>query len=387
MAYQSGWVSIVEFEDGQVVADKLDAGFGAIDTQLAIWDNVINENFLFLKPQVDEVNLPRYPVGDPKAGQVKEGVLYYDDAQHSFIGKNDISDTKLNLGSEMIERVWTPDATAIGEGLAVTVHDSDIQDGAVEVTLASCTSFASAIVFGVTTSTIGASGTSVGIVTKEGRVNGVATNDIAVNGLVYLGENGTFVKSINDVTTPQNAVVTVIGYVVKASSTPTAMDGVIYVNIQNIISLPNVVAYMKRILPTTSTSLYDVPLVVDGFDPLISGGVLMPYNAANGEVLSTNVGIYDAVINFNMSFTDIGNIPRHVLIEVMEDDGAGGVVAAVQSLREISRDSVVLGASFTETFGGDADMMYYVQVSCVDATLGNFVIENFSFSLKSIDLR
>jgi len=375
MAYDIEWSSILDLQEGQEISDGFNLTFGNIETFL----NDLNNRY----------EAPKYLQFVPQTVDpvVTAGGFYYDANQHSFIAKNDVIGTKLNVGSEMIERVWTPDVVAIGEGLAVTVHESDLQDGAVEVTLASCTSFASAIVFGITTSTVGAAGASVGIITKEGRVNGVATNDIAVNGLIYLGENGTFVKSINDVTTPQNAVVTVVGYVVKASSTPTAMDGVIYVNIQNIISLPNVVAYMKRILPTTATSLDNVPLIVDGYDPLISGGVLMPYNVANGEVLSTNVGIYDAVINFNMSFTDIGNTPRHVLIEVMEDDGAGGVIPAVQSLREISRDSTTLGASFTETFGGDANMMYYVQVSCIDATLGNFVIENFSFSLKSIDLR
>ena len=207
--YQSGWSSIIELQDGQVVSDALDDAFiNNIDIALAEIDSVLNGagyQHIIFTPQATE----------PSA--LTEGMMYYDLPTHTFVGVNDIAGTRLNIGYELNERCSNHTGATIPDGKVVAVSGTDVDDN-FEMLLADSTLLDTAVAFGVTTSS--SLDGEIALVTTNGRVNGVDTVGIGVNETVYLGTLGNLVG-----TAPE--IATVVGYVVKAQSGIGVADGVL----------------------------------------------------------------------------------------------------------------------------------------------------------------
>ena len=371
MAYSSGWTAIVGLQSGQEVSNKYDGAFTNIDLALADIDSILNglgyDKIQFI-PQATE----------PTA--LTEGAMYYDLPTHSFVAIDDITGTRLNLGHEVNERAYNPDlVVTIPEGRAVAVTSTDAND-VIEIGFADASTLDTAVAFGMTTSTFGPE--SVGKVTKLGRVNSVDTAGILVNGVVYLSDVGD-----GSLTGTAPEIATVIGYVIKEQSAPAVADGVIYVDPQSIVALPNVVAFMNQDTPTASTTLTATPIAISSYDELDSNGIIMDYDFLTGIITAPSDGIYDMTIDFGTNYNDIGNSIQHLLVEIMADNGVDAPYRVGQYNKEVAKNSTSTNGSMTKTFNGERDVQYYLQISCPDDTFANFVLENVSFSLKSIDIR
>ncbi len=368
MAYESGWQSIVQLQTGVVVSNKFNLAFYNIDLALADIDGVLNGtgyDYVQLKPT------------DTPPDPLAEGMLYYDNPTHSLVAINDIAGTKLNIGYEVVERCSNHTGSIIRDGKVVAVGNIDVDDN-FEMILADSNLLDTAVAFGVTTSE--SDDGQIALVTREGRVNDIDTVGIPVNGTAYLGNNGNLTGTPPPITT-------VIGYVVKAQSAPGEADGVIYISPRSIISLPNVVAFMNQSAPTASASLGATPFTVINYDSDDSGGVIMSYEVGAGTILAPADGIYDMTIDFGTNYTDIGNNVQHLLVEIMADNGVDAPRVVGQYNKEVAKNSTSTNGSMTKTFKGEIDTTYYMRMSCPDDTFASFVLENVSFSLKSIDIR
>jgi len=193
-----------------------------------------------------------------------------------------------------------------------------------ETVLADASTLDTAVAFGMTTSEFAAEG--LGKVTKMGRVNSVDTAGIGVNGTIYLSDIGD-----GSLTGTPPEIATVIGYVIKAQSQAGAADGIIYVNPQNIIALPNVVAFMNQSSPTLATTLTATPVEIDAYDDTDSGGIIMDYVPLAGIITAPANGIYDMTIDFATNYTDIGQSVIHLLVQIMADNGVDAPYEVGQS--------------------------------------------------------
>jgi len=113
----------------------------------------------------------------------------------------------------------------------------------------------------------------------------------------------------------------------------------------------------------------------------------MTYEFLAGTILAPANGIYDMTIDFGTNYNDIGNSVQHLLVEIMADNGVDTPAPVGQYNKEVAKNSTSTNGSMTKTFRGYVDTTYYLRMSCPDDTFANFVLENVSFSLKSIDIR
>ena len=368
MAYESGWNTIIELQTGQTVSDAYNSAFGNIDLALADIDTILNGSgykWINFAPQATE------------PASLVEGQMYYDLPTHTFVAVNDIAGTRLNLGYELNERCSNHTGSTIPEGKVVAVSDTDVDDN-FEMLLADSTLLSTAVAFGVTTSS-SADG-EIGLVTTKGRVNGIDTVGIPVNGTVYLGTAGNLTGSAPEITT-------IVGYVVKAQSNAGVTDGIIYVATRSIVSLPNVVAFMNQNTPTASITLGTTPVPVANYDELDSGGRIMTYEFGAGTILAPANGIYDMTIDFGTDYAETTDNATHLLMQIMADNGVDAPYEVGRYNKEVAKRSVTTNGSMTKTFNGVVDTTYYLVMSAPDEDFTNFVLENVSFSLKSIDIR
>ena len=366
--YDSNWSSIIELQDGQVVSDALDSAFGNIDTALLDIDTKLNGagySHIILTPQAVE----------PAA--LSEGMMYYDLVTHTFVAINDIDGTRLNLGYELNERCSNHTGATITDGKVVAVSGTDVDDN-FEMILADSTLLNTAVAFGVTTSS-SADG-EVALVTTKGRVNGVDTVGIGENEPIYLGTLGNLVGIAPEITT-------VVGHVVKAQSGVGIADGVIYVAPRSIISLPNVVAFMNQNTPTASITLSTTPVPVDNYDVNDSAGIIMGFVPLTGIITAPSNGIYDMTIDFGVDYTETTDNATHLLMQIMANNGVDAPYEVGRYNKEVAKRSVTTNGSMTKTFTGEKNVQYYLQMSAPDEDFTAFVLENVSFSLKSIDIR
>jgi len=306
-----------------------------------------------------------------------EGTLYYNSAAHTLVIKNDIAGTNLNLGHEIVSRCYNPSTTlTINEGDVVAITAIQAND-VLEIIPASAADLTTAVIFGVATSTFLPE--TLGMVTKMGAVHSVDTKGIVVNGAIYLSETDGQLTGVSP------AISSLVGYVIQPSTIDTK-DGVIYVDTRSIVSLPNVVAYMNQNVPTAAADLGTIGMFVTHYDADDSGAVIMEYSTTDGTITAPADGIYDMTIDFGTNYTDIGNTVQHLLVEIMADNGVD-LIQVGQYNKEVAKNSSSTNGSMTKTFKGNKDWIYYMAMSCPDDTFQDFVLENVSFSLKSIDIR
>ena len=370
MAYASGWSSIVELQSGQVVSDAYDNAFANIDFALGEIDVMLNgAGYEYIQ----------YILNTTPPSVLAEGMMYYDQPSHSFVAIDDIVGTKLNLGHELDERAYNISGQVILEGKVVAVGGQDAND-VIEITLANASLLATAVAFGISTSEFAVGG--IGKVVKLGRVHGVDTAGVGVNGLLYLDDIAG-----GGLTGTPPEITTIVGYVIEEQSGVGVADGTIYVEPRSIISLPNVVAYMNQNTATSSITLSTTPIVIDNFNSGLSGGIIMPYFPSTGIITAPANGIYDMTIDFATDYEQTTDNATHLLIQIMADNGVDAPYEVGKYNKEVARRSVSTNGSMTKTFRGEKDVNYYMQVSATDEDFTLFILENVSFSLKSIDIR
>ena len=371
MAYFSGWSSIIELQDGQVVSNALDVAFGNIDTALTDIDTKLNGagySHIILTPQATE----------PAA--LSEGMMYYDLVTHTFVAINDIDGTRLNFGYELNERCSNHTGDIILEAKVIAVSQVNV-DSSFEIMLAKADLLETAVAFGVTTSEFAVGG--IGAVTKIGRVNGIDTLGLAANAPLYLSDT-----EAGGITGTPPAIKTVIGYVVQAQTAPAEKNGVIYIDIRSAVALPNVVGFMNQDAATLAAPIDDTPVAVVDYslDAGDSGSVISTISTPLGTINSPLGGIYEASVYFDISFTPTNDNVRHLSFDIVEDDG-GAISTVATYSKEMHKNAEGSSASFNKTFTSKKNAVYHLEYRAgAGEDFADFILQSVSFSLKSINI-
>lgn len=223
---------------------------------------------------------------DATAPPHEEGVVFYDEVDHSLCYYNDATGVTVNLGREMLVRVRNNTGADLVDGQIVYISGADASWPIVSLAKAD-TAAASQTTLGMVTSYIVAGG--YGYVCVNGVVHDLDTHLYAAGSQLYLSD--TTAGAFTDVAPLQPYYEVAIGTVLTSDATA----GKVFVHISKKPwhpSLELVDAEATHTLPTTATIFAPAAMTViynDGFT----------YDTANGVITINTSGSYSFSITFN----------------------------------------------------------------------------------------
>lgn len=234
----------------------------------------------------------------------EEGMLFYDQVDHSLAYYNDDSQVKVNIGREELVRVYNDTGSLLANKTVVYVNGATL--GWPTVSKASATTeIDSQSVIGLVTSDIGDS--EYGYVCISGMVNGVDTSAFPEGSVVYL--SNTF-GGLTDVPPLQPSYEVEVATVVVSD----AVNGKLLVNVDKKEWHPSLTVVDDR----TSVPLPVIPTIYTGGTVLISDG--FSYDPLNGEVFISTSGSFGFTILLN-AVPSSSN--KNIYFYVEEDTGSG----------------------------------------------------------------
>lgn len=238
----------------------------------------------------------------------EEGVLFYDQVDHSLAYYNDDSQVKVNIGREELVRVYNNTGSLLVNKTVVYINGAI--SGWPTVSKASATTeLDSQSVIGLVISDI--ENSEYGYVCISGMVNGVDTSTFTEGSVVYL--SNAF-GELTDVPPLQPSYEVEVATVVVSD----AVNGKLLVNVDKKEWHPSLTVVDDR----TSVSLPTVPTVYTGGTVLISDG--FSYDPLNGEVFISTSGSFGFTILLNAIRPLIS---RNIYFYAEEDTGSGWVVS------------------------------------------------------------
>ena len=157
-----------------------------------------------------------------------EGRVFYDSTAHTLNYYNDNSQMSVNIGQEQIVRVRNQTGSTIPDGTVVYVNGATGNTPTIALALA--TSFSTADIIGVTTTSIANNG--FGYVTINGLVNGLDTSAFADGDSVFLSATTPGAYTATEPTRPNYSIQ--VGVVLRSSpSVGTLLVSVKIVSVEN----------------------------------------------------------------------------------------------------------------------------------------------------------
>jgi hypothetical protein len=154
------------------------------------------------------------------------GQLSYDAVSKTILADVGFDSVRVNLGQEMQVRFFNSGAPILN-GTVINGGGVDPVNNVVIGTAADTSSPAtSSVILGVATMDVPTG--EVGIATRYGEVRDVATGSLVAGGVLYASASGGFQGTFPNY--PSRVVI--LGTVIKESSTPSAKDGIIFVDSQ-----------------------------------------------------------------------------------------------------------------------------------------------------------
>jgi len=197
----------------------------------------------------------------------QEGRVFYDSAAHTLCYFNDNTQMTVNIAQEQIVRVRNRTGVSIADGQVVYV--SGATGNTPDITLALATSFTTADIIGVTTTTIAHN--AFGYVTINGLVNGLDTSAYADGTPVFLSPSVPGGVTATEPVAPNYSIQ--VGVILRASpSVGTLLVSVQIVSTesQHIVGDLRLNSYTVATLPAAGTA-GRIAYVTDGTAPTYLG--------------------------------------------------------------------------------------------------------------------
>jgi hypothetical protein len=214
---------------------KIIAYNGIIDSQVVYTSELANISGSLVKKTGDLMSGTLVMSGagiriaTPTAPLWTEGMIFYDEAQHTLAYYNDNPEVTVNVGQEQLIRVRNQTGSTISNGKAVYISGSSGSHPL--ISLADNDNTNSHSVIGVATHDI--NDNENGYITVNGKVNGLNTNGYSAAGvMLWLGEDGNLTEL--EPIAPEHKVK--IGYVIRKHTN----EGSILVNIDNGLDLSDI---------------------------------------------------------------------------------------------------------------------------------------------------
>lgn len=318
---------------------------------------------------IDNLQSPAYiPITPSPTPPVvhTEGALFYDETTHSISYYNDVSSMTLNVGQEVVARVYNNTGNTISNGQVVR-GDSGAIGGVPTVNLAQADLLSTSVVAGVATHDI--PDATEGFITVIGTLSGINTSAFLVGTRLYLSDT---VAGGYDDSPPERA--SYIGQVLVSD----VSNGKIIIRPKSLTELPSALGSMNG-------GHADSALTADTWYPVInytgSTNVIMTTDETNGSITALISGKYKITASIAVIFDTIGNTQETFYVRIVGDGGTTS--AAIPSF--LPRDGTAASAYptfFTELVGGEA---YTMEVSCTDSLTG-VTYPLASFAIETVHL-
>lgn len=275
--------------------------------------------------------------------QHQEGVLFYDYTDHSLAYYNEEENVTVNIGREMLVRVYNNSGVALTDGDAVYISGTDTNFPGV-VKASATTEITSKSILGLVTAPIEIGG--YGYVCVSGVVNDVDTSEYATGTILYLSTTSGL---LTDVAPLQPNYVVEMCTVIYSSAT----QGRVYVRVDKRDWFPSIELVddvASVVLPTTPT-VFVVPTIVynDGFS----------YNTTTGVMTTTVSSSYSLDIKFNAQ-PSASN--KNIYFYAEEDTGSGWVIDkySARKLELINQTETEVVISVSHYYPMGTKIRYYI---------------------------
>ena len=259
-----------------------------------------------------------------------EGLLFYDNADHSLAYYNEEENVTVNLGRELLVRVYNTSGALLVDGDVVYISGTDTNFPGVVKADASNKATSEAIL-GIVTAPLEAN--TYGYVCVSGTVSGLNTSAYATGTILYLSETTGLLTNIPPI---QPAYVVEMCTVVLSSAT----DGRVYVRVDKKDWFPSI-----ELLNTTATVvLPTVPTVFKATTVVRNDG--FTYSLATGVMTTLVSSSYSLNLKFNAQPSAAN---KYIYFYAEENKGSGWVIdrysARKLELVNQTETEVVLGVS------------------------------------------
>ena len=239
--------------------------------------------------------------------QHQEGVLFYDYTDHSLAYYNEAEQVTVNIGREMLVRVYNNSGALLVDGDAVYISGTDTNfPGVVKASAAS--EITSKSILGLITAPIPANG--YGYVCVSGLVNDLNTSAYPTGTILYLSPTTGLLTDIAPL--QPNYVVEMCTVIFR-----DAVKGRVYVNVDKKDWFPSIELLNTNasvVLPTTPTVFKATTIDYnDGFT----------YDTSTGVMTTLVTSSYALAIKFNAQ-PSASN--KNIYFYAEEDEGAGWVI-------------------------------------------------------------
>ncbi len=278
--------------------------------------------------------------------------------------------TLLQIGQELYTEVSNATGTTIPEGSAV--YQAGVSQGLPSIALALADSYNTSIVIGITTMDI-ADGAK-GLVTTFGNVNGLNTNGITTDVLVYLSD-----VVAGGLTTTAPNIATVIGSVLVADLTA----GVLGVRVASNIALPTIFAGIKgATVPTSLPADLGTPTSITNYSD--STEVVMTSDTAAGTIDCSVDGTYRANISVDIAFDNVGGAGKQEIYLAVRNVTLNTIIDEIKGF--ILKDAETYSFSSNGLVDLVAGYVYRLELRS-EIALTNLTFTQSNFDLESVHIR
>lgn len=294
-----------------------------------------------------------------------EGRVYYDEPTHSLAYFNDIDDMTVNIGQEVLVRVYNNTIAPILNG--TPIHGTQtVVNGVPCIAPSIADSLTNAIVSGVTTTDILVG--EEGFVTLVGSVGDVDTSAWLAGTRLYLSD--TVEGGLTD---QKNLIVSYVGTVIVRD-----VQGKIVVNPASLLELPTVAYYLQKLTtPAVTVSATPTQFV----DYITGGGKILTGDKLAGTIDVLASGLYIVKTSFVISDISSSNDAQTIWVELY-----------INGLPSGKRYPLIVGRSAEEVSATPYSELQLVEGDVLslwhdsDDIAESVTVESISFSLTSINL-
>lgn len=275
--------------------------------------------------------------------QHQEGVLFYDYTDHSLAYYNEEENVTVNIGREMLVRVYNNSGAALTDGDAVYISGTDTNFPGV-VKASATTEITSKSILGLVTAPIEVAG--YGYVCVSGVVNDLNTSAYATGTILYLS---TATGQLTATPPLQPNYVVEMCTVIYSD----AVKGRVYVNVDKKDWFPSI----EVIDAVSSTSLPTTPTIFVA--PTVDHADGIAYNTTTGVLTTAQSGSYTLIIKFNAQ-PSASN--KNIYFYAEEDKGAGWVIDkySARKLELINQTETEVSITSSHYYTVGTKIRYYI---------------------------